>query len=27
KIATAIASGVLSYFSWFDNHKAHSKKR
>ncbi|WP_313574405.1 N-acetylmuramoyl-L-alanine amidase AmiA, partial [Pseudescherichia sp.] len=23
KIATAIASGVLSYFSWFDNHKAH----
>ncbi len=27
KIASAIASGVLSYFSWFDNHKAHSKKR
>jgi len=27
KIASAIASGVLSYFSWFDNPKAHSMKR
>jgi len=27
KIANAIASGVLSYFNWFDNHKNHSKKR
>ena len=26
KIATAIASGIISYFSWFDNHKAHSKR-
>ncbi len=27
KIATAIADGILSYFSWFDNHKAHVKRR
>lgn len=27
KIASAIASGIISYFSWFDNHKAHSKRR
>ncbi|AGN83593.1 MULTISPECIES: N-acetylmuramoyl-L-alanine amidase AmiA [Enterobacteriaceae] len=27
KIASAIADGVLSYFSWFDNHKAHTKRR
>lgn len=27
KIANAIASGVISYFNWFDNHKAHSTKR
>lgn len=27
KIAAAIADGVLSYFNWFDNHKAHTKKR
>jgi N-acetylmuramoyl-L-alanine amidase len=27
KIASAIASGVISYFNWFDNHKAHSTKR
>ena len=27
KIATAIAEGVISYFHWFDNQKAHSKKR
>lgn len=27
KIATAIANGVISYFHWFDNQKAHSKKR
>jgi len=27
KIASAIASGVISYFNWFDNHKAHSAKR
>ncbi|AFJ46199.1 N-acetylmuramoyl-L-alanine amidase AmiA [Shimwellia blattae] len=26
KIASAIASGVISYFSWFDNHKAHSRR-
>ena len=26
KIANAIASGVISYFNWFDNHKAHTKK-
>ncbi|HKS32230.1 MAG TPA: N-acetylmuramoyl-L-alanine amidase AmiA [Enterobacteriaceae bacterium] len=26
KIASAIASGVISYFNWFDNHKAHTKK-
>ena len=26
KIANAIASGVISYFAWFDNHKAHTKK-
>lgn len=26
KIANAIASGVISYFNWFDNHKAHSKR-
>ncbi len=26
KIATAIASGVISYFNWFDNHKAHAKR-
>ncbi len=26
KIATAIAEGVISYFHWFDNQKAHSKK-
>ncbi|MDU6926019.1 N-acetylmuramoyl-L-alanine amidase AmiA [Franconibacter helveticus 513] len=26
KIATAIANGVISYFNWFDNHKAHSKR-
>ncbi|MGU7800821.1 hypothetical protein ACV2ZF_26725, partial [Escherichia coli] len=23
----AIASGVISYFNWFDNQKAHSRKR
>ncbi|OAT30655.1 N-acetylmuramoyl-L-alanine amidase [Buttiauxella brennerae ATCC 51605] len=27
KIANAIASGIISYFHWFDNQKAHSKKR
>lgn len=27
KIATAIANGIISYFHWFDNQKAHSKKR
>ncbi|WP_072567656.1 N-acetylmuramoyl-L-alanine amidase AmiA [Enterobacter sp. SA187] len=27
KIASAIASGVISYFNWFDNQKAHSRKR
>lgn len=27
KIANAIASGVISYFNWFDNHKTHGKKR
>ncbi|MDV5357620.1 N-acetylmuramoyl-L-alanine amidase AmiA [Enterobacter asburiae] len=27
KIATAITDGVMSYFSWFDNHKAHTKRR
>ena len=27
KIANAIASGVISYFHWFDNQKAHSRKR
>lgn len=27
KIASAIAGGVISYFNWFDNHKAHTKKR
>jgi N-acetylmuramoyl-L-alanine amidase len=27
KIATAIAEGVISYFHWFDNQKAHSRKR
>lgn len=27
KIANAIASGVISYFSWFDNQKAHARKR
>lgn len=26
KIATAIANGVINYFNWFDNHKAHSKR-
>ena len=26
KIANAIASGVIGYFNWFDNHKAHTKK-
>ena len=25
KIANAIADGIISYFNWFDNHKAHSK--
>ncbi|WP_318373975.1 N-acetylmuramoyl-L-alanine amidase AmiA [Enterobacter sp.] len=27
KIASAIAAGVISYFNWFDNQKAHSRKR
>ena len=27
KIASAIASGVISYFNWFDNHKTHTTKR
>ncbi len=27
KIASAIADGIISYFNWFDNHKAHSKRR
>lgn len=27
KIANAITDGVMSYFSWFDNHKAHTKRR
>ena len=26
KIATAIAKGVISYFHWFDNQKAHSRR-
>lgn len=26
KIANAIASGVISYFNWFDNQKAHSRE-
>lgn len=26
KIASAIASGIISYFNWFDNHKAHTRK-
>ncbi len=26
KIAAAIAAGVVSYFNWFDNHKAHAKR-
>ncbi|MCN7754432.1 hypothetical protein MLV74_08405, partial [Escherichia coli] len=26
-IAVAIAEGVISYFHWFDNQKAHSRKR
>lgn len=26
KIANAIASGVISYFAWFDNHKTHTRK-
>lgn len=26
KIATAIASGVIGYFNWFDNHKTHTRK-
>ena len=26
KIATAIASGIVSYFHWFDNQKAHAKR-
>ncbi|MBD6101852.1 N-acetylmuramoyl-L-alanine amidase, partial [Salmonella enterica subsp. enterica serovar Enteritidis] len=24
---TAIANGIISYFHWFDNQKAHTKKR
>ncbi|KNC88882.1 N-acetylmuramoyl-L-alanine amidase AmiA [Trabulsiella odontotermitis] len=27
KIANAIASGIISYFHWFDNQKAHVKRR
>jgi N-acetylmuramoyl-L-alanine amidase len=27
KIAHAIAGGVVNYFNWFDNHKAHSKRK
>lgn len=27
KIANAIASGIISYFNWFDNQKAHVKRR
>ncbi|MDX6020276.1 N-acetylmuramoyl-L-alanine amidase AmiA [Scandinavium sp. V105_16] len=27
KIASAIASGIVSYFNWFDNQKAHVKRR
>ncbi|MFP2423774.1 N-acetylmuramoyl-L-alanine amidase AmiA [Pseudescherichia vulneris] len=27
KIANAIASGIVSYFNWFDNQKAHVKRR
>lgn len=27
KIASAIASGIISYFHWFDNQKAHAKRR
>lgn len=27
KIANAISAGVISYFHWFDNQKAHAKKR
>lgn len=27
KIASAIASGIISYFNWFDNHKSHSRQR
>ena len=27
KIANAIASGIISYFHWFDNQKAHARKR
>ncbi|EMH4162557.1 N-acetylmuramoyl-L-alanine amidase AmiA [Pluralibacter gergoviae] len=27
KIARAIASGIVSYFNWFDNQKAHARKR
>ena len=27
KIASAIASGIISYFNWFDNQKAHAKRR
>ena len=27
KIANAIADGIISFFNWFDNHKAHSNKR
>ncbi|MBV4411802.1 N-acetylmuramoyl-L-alanine amidase AmiA [Enterobacteriaceae bacterium YMB-R22] len=26
KIAHAIAAGIVSYFNWFDNHKAHSRR-
>lgn len=27
KIASAIASGIISYFNWFDNQKTHAKRR
>ncbi|MTD37727.1 N-acetylmuramoyl-L-alanine amidase AmiA [Erwinia sp. CPCC 100877] len=27
KIAHAIAGGVVNYFNWFDNHKAHSRRK
>lgn len=27
KIASAIAAGIISYFNWFDNQKAHTKRR